>query len=202
MANTTRPYIGDGVTTIYPIDFTLGYINRDYVYVYLNEVESYTTQLSYTWIDNSQIQLSAPVADGVPFTIRRVVPRDELVNDYEDGSILREENLDQSFKQTLMALEEIQDGYADPDGILTIDALLDMLGHRITNLGIALEDTDAVPFGQLKDFVMSEQGALDLLERVEDAVEEVEEIVDGLADDLQGMEDSIDGRRRHDSCES
>ncbi len=192
MANTTRPYIGDGVRTIYPIDFALGYINRDYVFVYLDNISTFTTQLEYTWVDDSQIQLAEPVANGVPFTIRRVVPRHELVNAYEDGAILREGNLDESFKQTLMALEEIQDGYADPDGILTIDALLDMLGHRITNLGLATEDTDAVPLGQLKDFVMSEQGALDVLERAEEAVERVEDIAEDLEDDLQGMEDSIE----------
>jgi len=173
MAKTTRPYTGDGVQTIYPIDFTLGFLNRDYVFVYLDS-DDYNTQLSYTWVDDSQIQLDAPVAAGVTFTIRRIVPRDTLVNDYEDGAILREENLDQSFKQTLMVIEEVQDGFADPDGIFLMDSVLNMLGHRITNLGEATTDTDAVPLGQMKQFVIDEQGGLELVNRAETAADEAE----------------------------
>ena len=115
MAKTIRTYTGDGATTIYPVDFSLGYINRTYVYIYLASDE-YTNQLSYTWLNDSQIELTAPVANGVEFNLRRVVPRSELVNDYTDGAILREINLDNSFKQTLMALEEVADGFTSAVG--------------------------------------------------------------------------------------
>ena len=107
---TLRTYVGDGVATIYSIDFQLGYINKDYVYVYLT-TDAYTTQVAYTWLNASQIEITTAVADGVSFNIRRVVPRDKIVNDYTDGAILREINLDNSYKQALMWLEEVEDGF-------------------------------------------------------------------------------------------
>ncbi len=100
--------MGDAATTIFPVDFTLGYINRDYVYVYLTG-NAYNTELTYTWVSNSQIELTTPVASGVEFNIRRVVPRDTLVNAFEDGAVLRGKNLDESNLQHLMLEEEDQD---------------------------------------------------------------------------------------------
>tara|TARA_R100000544_G_scaffold16105_1_gene7635 strand:- start:8084 stop:10438 length:2355 start_codon:yes stop_codon:yes gene_type:complete len=141
---TIRTYVGDGSTTIYPIDFTLGYINKDYVYVYMTS-ESYTTQLSYTWLNSTQIGLTEPVAVGVEFSIRRVVPRGTLVNDYEDGAILRESNLDASFKQTLMIQEEIADGFFTVGlNAALMNTDLDMQGFRLTNLPKATDPTDPV----------------------------------------------------------
>ena len=142
--NTIRTYVGDGITTIYSIDFTLGYINKDYVYVYKTE-ESYTTQLDYTWLNSTQIEVTAAVGTGVEFNIRRVVPRGALVNDYVDGAILREVNLDASFKQTLMIQEEIADGFFTVGvdaAVMNTD--LDMQGFRLKNLPKAVDPTDPV----------------------------------------------------------
>ena len=142
MANTTiRTYTGDGATTIYPIDFTLGYISREYVFVYLTG-DTFVTELDYTWLNNSQIELTTAPAVGIEFNIRRVVPRNELVNDFVDGAILREKNLDDSFKQTLMALEEIGDGFATASGDFIINSDLDMRGFRIKNLPAPSNPTD------------------------------------------------------------
>lgn len=119
---TIRTYVGDAVTTIFPVDFTLGYINRDYVYVYLTG-NAYNTELTYTWINSSQIELTTPVASGVEFNIRRVVPRDTLVNAYEDGAILRGKNLDDSNLQHLMLQEEISE-----TGVYTVNDFVDISG--------------------------------------------------------------------------
>lgn len=154
MANTTRTYTGNGTTTLYPVDFALGYLSREYVYVYLAGNE-YTNQLAYTWIDDTQIELTTAVADGVDFVIRRVVPRSTLINDYDDGAILRERNLDDSFRQALMALEEVADGFAAPDGAFTFNTDVNMLGNKITNLKDALDDGDAVSFAFLRDYIIS-----------------------------------------------
>ena len=108
MAKTTRTYTSNGIQTNYPVDFTLGFINRDYVYVYLVG-DTYTTQLDYTWLSDSLIQLNDVPADGTDFIIRRVVPDGSLVNEYTDGAMLRKENLDDSYSQPLMLLEEIED---------------------------------------------------------------------------------------------
>jgi hypothetical protein len=148
---TLRTYVGDGVATMYSIDFQLGYINRDYVYVYLT-TDDYTTQVEYTWLNASQIEITTAVADGVSFNIRRVVPRDRVVNDYTDGAILREVNLDNSFKQALMWLEEVADGFMSEDE-WRVQTDLNMLGHRIIGVGTATDVKDAAPLEQIQDIV-------------------------------------------------
>jgi hypothetical protein len=125
MANTIRPYTGDGTTVLYPVDFDLGYIRKSHIYVYL-EGNDYAVQLGYTYISDVQIQLVTPVASGTVFNIRRVVPRDSLVNDYEDGAALHEGNLDNSFKQALMIQEELSDGFANLDGSFNVLSDIDL----------------------------------------------------------------------------
>ena len=139
--NTIRTYVGDGVTTIYSIDFALGYINRDYVYVHLT-TNAHTDQVAYAWLNDSQIELTLPIEDTIEFTIRRVIPRNALVNDYVNGAILREEDLDNSFLQTLMIQEEIADGYTVITGDFGINSDLDMNGYRIKNLPAPAAPTD------------------------------------------------------------
>tara|TARA_R110000851_G_scaffold57574_1_gene134051 strand:- start:7782 stop:8867 length:1086 start_codon:yes stop_codon:yes gene_type:complete len=133
MALTIRPHTGDSVTTLYNVSFDLGYIDKDHVFVYLDG-NVHTSQLSYVWLNTTQIQLTAPVATGTVFYIRRVVPRNSLVNDYEDGAVLDELHLDNSFKQTLMVSEETLDGFYDVDGNLFLRGDVDLDGHNLNNV--------------------------------------------------------------------
>lgn len=148
MAATRLDLVGDNSTTVYNVAFQLGYLSADFVYVYLSSNE-YTNQLAYTWLNQTQIVLNSPVPAGVEFHIRRVVQRDNLINDYEAGAILRENNLDDSFLQSLMILEEIADGYSSPSGPFLLNSDVDMLLHKITNLGDATSDKDAINLGQV-----------------------------------------------------
>lgn len=116
MARTLNSFTGVGDRSTYPVSFGLGFISREHVYVYTGELTEYDTQLSYTWSNSNTIELDEPLTDGQVMYIRRVVPRNKLINDYEDGAILRESNLDASFAQALMILEEIQDGFFIPNG--------------------------------------------------------------------------------------
>ena len=158
MALTIREKTGDGVTTTIDVDFDLGYLRQEFVYVYLDG-NSYTNQLSYQWINSSQIELDAPVQSGQVFYVRRVIPRNEPVNDYEDGAILKEKNLDDSFVQTLMILEEIKDGFIQVEGEFTIgtdmsiDGELDMNDNRIKNVANAIESGDAINWQQAVDLL-------------------------------------------------
>lgn len=148
MARTRRDLVSDGSTTVFNIDFSLGYIKREYIYVYLKS-ESYENQLSYSWLNDNQIELAAPLAEGTEFHIRRVVPRDMAVNDYEQGAILHEQNLDDSYAQPLMVLEEIQDGYflLDPEEKLEVNSDIIMNFHKILDLGRGINDDSAARLG-------------------------------------------------------
>lgn len=174
MANTIRPYTGDGTTVLYPVDFDLGYIRKAFVYVYL-EGDDFTSQIGYTYINDAQIQLNTPVAAGVKFNIRRVVERHSIVNDYEDGAAMHEENLDDSFKQAVMIIEEIQDGYTNPTGGNQFEDDLNMLGNKITNMGNPVADGDAVNLAYLKQYVLDEQAGFDFVNRAESAAVSAEE---------------------------
>ena len=110
MAATKKTHTGDGATVLYPVNFTNGFISRDDVYVYLDG-DVYTNQIAYTWVNDTQIQITVPVADTQVFYIQRIVQRDDAVNDYTDGAILKEKNLDDSYNQALMIIEEIDDGF-------------------------------------------------------------------------------------------
>jgi len=193
MANTIRPYTGDGTTVLYPVDFDLGYIRKDYIYVYL-EGSDYNVQLDYTYINETQIQLTTPVSTGVVFNIRRVVPRNAIVNDYEDGAAMHEENLDDSFKQAIMALEEIQDGFTNPDGAFSVNSSIDLNElHRVINSADPIDGGDLVNLSFLRSYVIDEQGGLALVNRAEAAVVasegaqvEVEALHDDFRDDYMG----------------
>jgi hypothetical protein len=156
MANTIRPYTGDGTTVLYPVDFDLGYIRKSHIYVYL-EGDDHTVQLDYTYISDVQIQLVTPVANGTVFNIRRVVPRDSLVNDYEDGAALHEGNLDNSFKQALMVQEELSDGFANLDGSFNVLADLDLLDtHKVINSVDPVDGGDLVNLSYMNTHVEQE----------------------------------------------
>ena len=167
MANTVRTLTGDGASVLFSVDFDLGFIERSHIYVYTGT--DFNTQLGYTWTGATQIQLTVPPADGLEFYIRRVVPRNGIINDYEDGAAMQEENLDESFKQSVMIIEEIQDGYSNPDGTFTLHSTLNMNGNPITGLPLASDDTDAVTLEYLRKFVLDQEGAASIAERAETA---------------------------------
>lgn len=160
MANTRRDFVGDGVTTVYDVSFNLGYVTKDHIYVYLDG-SNYTEQLVYNWLSDNQIELSTPVGVGIAFSIRRVVPRDAPVNDYANGAILRESNLDASFAQLLMIGEEQADGYSGADSIWVETVNADY--NRLLNLPEPLTDnepTRKVDLDSLDDRVVTAEQTL------------------------------------------
>jgi len=144
---TISTTIVNGVQTVFPVSFGLGYIDRAHVYVYTGSV--YTQQIGYTWINSTTIETAQVLPSGTELTIRRVIPKAQLINDYTNAAILEEQNLDNSFKQALMWLEEIEDGFMSSDDAWIIRNKikflgdLDMDGFRIKNLPQPVDSTDA-----------------------------------------------------------
>jgi hypothetical protein len=160
---TIRATICNGVQTVFPVSFDLGFLDRSHIKVYTgNEL---IDEISYTWLNDITIETTGVLPVGTLLNIRRITPRNILTNDYENGAVLEERNLDDSFKQALMLLEEYSDGFITEDALLTIhsgmslNGVLNMLGHRITNVGNATSDTDAVNLKQLRDLVTGTLGA-------------------------------------------
>ena len=153
MARSIKTHVSAGTAVLYPIDFNMDFIQRDFVYVYTGSHDNYIDQLSYTWIDDTQIQLSAPEPFGTEIHIRRVIPRDAQINNYTDNAILHERNLDTSYAQALMILEEIADGFLSAEDAFTMLSDIDMQGYLIHNVGDGVVATDAINLLQAQTLV-------------------------------------------------
>jgi len=142
MAYSYVRYTGDGTTTQYAIAFSLGFLSRDDVHAFVNDVE-----VPFTWINDGLLELDTAPANGDAVLFRRIVSKEELIHDYHDGAVVIEKNLDESNMQNLMAVHEMLDGFFD----LKVNNEVDMLMNRIINLGDPIDDGDAVNYRVLKD---------------------------------------------------
>ena len=125
-------YTGNGSTTQYAVPFA--YIRKEHVYVSVN----YSNQ-SYTWVNDSLIQLASAPANGARVEVRRVTPVNAPLVDFTDGSTLVAADLDTNALQQVYTDQEQDDQlkqaiYVDPNGNLTAG------NQRLKNL---LDPTDA-----------------------------------------------------------
>lgn len=180
---TTSTTITNGVQTVFPVSFALGYIDKAHVFVYTGNV--YTEQTGYTWVNETTIETTSVLPSGTTLNIRRVVPKTALINDYTNNAILEEQNLDQSFKQAMMWLEEIEDGFVTNDDAWIIRTTLqmtkdlDMAGNRILNLPTPSAPTDPVRLQDIDAYFAETVGA-DLTLRSDLANPNSEVVIAGL----------------------
>lgn len=107
-------YTGDGTTRAFNLDFD--YIAKDHV-----EVRVDGSPVPYTWLDTYRVQAITAPASGAIVDVRRVTPRDEVLVEYQDGSVLVETDLNLATIQTFfLAQEAFDQGEASlavtPDG--------------------------------------------------------------------------------------
>ena len=153
MAKTYFEYTGDGVRTVYPAEFVLGYLQKGDIHVY--QGTDHTIQLEYTWQDSTTIELAAPIATGTTLRVRRVVNRSALQNDYQGGAVLEEDNLNNSFRQGLMVAEEVEDGILSAAGTRFPEGA-DLVGSTLSNIADGIEPQDAASVAQVA--TMASQG--------------------------------------------
>lgn len=155
MANvikTVLTYPLDGSNRDFNIPFE--YLARKFVVVTLIGVDRkvLTINTDYRFATRTTISLTKAwgPADGyTTIELRRVTSTTDRLVDFTDGSILRAYDLNVAQIQTMHVAEEARDLTADTIGVNN-DGHLDARGRRIINLANAVDDRDAVPFGQLK----------------------------------------------------
>lgn len=155
MANvikTVLTYDLNGATTDFNIPFE--YLARKFVVVTLIGVDRQVLTLNtdYRFATRNTISTTKAwgPADGyTQIELRRVTSASERLVDFTDGSILRAYDLNVAQIQTMHVAEEARDLTADTLGVNN-EGHLDARGRRIVNLANAVDDRDAVPFGQLK----------------------------------------------------
>lgn len=155
MANvikTVLTYPLDGSTRDFNIPFE--YLARKFVVVTLIGVDRkvLTINTDYRFATRTTISLTKAWGPSDGYTtieLRRVTSTTDRLVDFTDGSILRAYDLNVAQIQTMHVAEEARDLTADTIGVNN-DGHLDARGRRIVNLANAIDDRDAVPFGQLK----------------------------------------------------
>ncbi len=102
MATTIINYTGDGVSTDYTVNFTGGYLTREGIRFTVDG-----SPVGVTWVSDGIIRFNEPPPNGSSVKIERVTNVESLVNRYKDGSTMTEANLDESFSQAILKLQEL-----------------------------------------------------------------------------------------------
>lgn len=156
MASTIILYEGDGTRTDFTIPFD--YLKKSFVTVRLGAVTTLTggdygdTGSDYYFLDKTTIRLKVAPASGESLTIRRHTSATERVVTFKDASILKATDLDTSQLQAFHIAEEGRDTINDAI-IGDKEGNWDAKGHRITNVGAPIKDSDAVTLKHYKEDV-------------------------------------------------
>lgn len=152
MASTIANYQGNGSTTDFSVPFD--YLAKKFVKVTVDSREKLggdygDTTKDYFFVDKTTIRFNTAPASGTEIIIRRYTSATDRIVSFKDASVLKAKDLDASAIQTIHIAEEGRD--------IINDALIkdkegnwDAKGHRITNVGAPVDDSDAVTYGVYK----------------------------------------------------
>lgn len=146
MASTIAIYTGDGTTTDFTVPFD--YLAKKFVKVSVGltvlEGGDYgDTSKDYYFLDKTTVRLKTAPQAGAEVTVRRYTSATDRIVSFKDASILKAKDLDTSSIQTIHIAEEGRDVINDAL-IVNKEGNWDAKGHRIVNVGDAVNDGDAV----------------------------------------------------------
>src|SRR4051794_27551315 len=126
MANSYIQYEGDGATTNFAIPFE--YLDRSHVGLKVNLVTT-----AFTWVSDGMASVSPAPADGAVIEFRRSTPKDTLMVDFNDGSVLTESDLDLCARQLFFIAQESIDIAGGTLSLLP-DGTYSAGNRRLTNI--------------------------------------------------------------------
>ena len=106
MAYSYTAFTGNGSTTQYAVSFP--YIRREHVAVTVAGVPS-----TFTWVNNSLIQMDAAPANGAAVRVYRTTPISAPLVDFADGATLVAADLDTNSRQSIYIQQELDDAQTD-----------------------------------------------------------------------------------------
>lgn len=119
--NSMNKFVGDGVKTVYDINFAGGYLNKADILAYKVSPTNAKTDVAVTAVNDNKVTIDAPVEVGWTLVIYRDTPKSFPLVDFADNSIINEKNLDTNFKQTVFGVAELLDRF-DDTVTFTLDA--------------------------------------------------------------------------------
>lgn len=143
MATTYKQYAADGTNRNFGVTFA--YIDRSYVHVYVDGVET----TAYTWVNDGMVQLATAPASGALVEVRRITPTGVMPVDFEDGSILSEDQLDTVARFSAHLSEEARDYSEDSARLTKVNDAFDIRGKGLANVAPGTQPTDGVNKAQL-----------------------------------------------------
>jgi hypothetical protein len=110
--------------TQYAVPFD--YIDADYVHAYLIDSNDAETEAAFTWVSSSLINITDSMTGFVDVKIVRETPITSKLVDFQDASLLTEEDLDNAFQQIFDNAQETRDIAEDQAGVTQaeVDATL------------------------------------------------------------------------------
>jgi hypothetical protein len=134
MAFSYTAVTGNGSTTQYAVAFA--YIRREHVAVTVAGIPA-----TFTWVNNSLIQMDAAPANGAAVRVYRTTPIDAPLVDFADGATLVAADLDTNSRQSIYIQQELDDakaraGEAEPGETASggADAELEAFRRRLEGL--------------------------------------------------------------------
>ena len=147
MAYSYLTYTGNGSTTQYAINFS--YIDTTHIKAYLDG--TVTTAFS---VSGSTLTFNTAPSNGVVIRIERETPIDARLVDFQDGSVLTQQELDMSADQNFFIAQEVTDDQANNMRLTTAD-VFDAQSKRIINVADPTGTQDAVSKNYLENTWLS-----------------------------------------------
>jgi hypothetical protein len=201
MALSSVSYTGDGSTTLYTV--TIPYIAKSHIKVSVNDVLT-----SFTWNNDTQINISPAPANAAAILIYRETSIAARLVDFEDNSTVTERLLDKDGNQAMYLLQEHEDRLDTTDEDVTgLSARMTQAEADINAEETARAAADAVLTAAISTEATTRNTAngmiVDALEALDGRVDATETAIDSLeatvatldpADQsgrLQGLEDDV-----------
>ena len=187
MGYSVNRYVYNGGPQQFNLNFALGYVSRSHVFCYIEgELDGSGNQVykSFDWIDDNTIEVTDTLTVGQEVTVQRVVPKQQLYVDFTNEGTATRRNLNTGFRQSLMAVHELLDGFLGdvllaPTPAVIQDALAFIADNSNAILEVGSLDQQLLDdFETLRDTVISRaqeaQDAADAAEQSELAASDSE----------------------------
>ncbi len=142
MAQSTQQVVSDG--TLSTLNISFDYLDRSEITVFFNSV--LTT--AWTWVGSTSktINFNSLVPNTTVVLVKRTTDITKLRHSFTGGAAFTAQTLDEDLTQTLHIAQEASE--ANLSGEFYAD--INMHNYRVTNIGTAVNDTDALSLGQYR----------------------------------------------------